>query len=107
MAAQDSISNSSFEVIPGSMKGKNTRVRSPYTSPNRSRMVFHHLMLVPRGYGSPHFKGKEITTFLKALNRYFKDYRINNDEEKKERTVEYVAKQVRRDIEQLPEYQDL
>ncbi len=104
MAAQDSISNSSFEVIPGSMKGKNTRVRSPYTSPNRSRMVFHHLMLVPRGYGSPHFKGKEITTFLKALNRCFKDYRINNNKEKKECTVEYTAKQVRRDIERLPEY---
>src|SRR6266536_3842892 len=104
MAAQDSISNSSFEVIPGSIKGKNTRARSSYTSPNRSRMVFHHLMPVPRGYGSPHFKGKEITTFLKALNRYFKDYRINNNKEKKECTVGYIVKQVRRDIEQLLEY---
>ncbi len=104
MAAQDSISNSSFEVIPGSMKGKNTGARSPYTSPNRSRMVFHHLMPVPRGYGSPYFKGKEITTFLKALNRCFKDYGINNNKEKKEHTTEYVAKQVRRDIERLPEY---
>src|SRR6266536_706801 len=105
MAAQDSISNSSFEVIPGSIKGKNTRARSPYTSPNRSRMVFHHLMPVPGGYGSPYFEGKEITTFLKALNRCFKDYGIDNDKEKKECTIEYIAKQVRRDIKQLLEYQ--
>ena len=88
------------------MKGKRTVARSPYTSPNRSRMVFYHLMLVPRGYSSPHFEGKEITTFLKALNRYFKDYRINNNKEKKEYTVEYIVKQVRRDIKRLPEYQD-
>ncbi len=61
-------------------------------------------MLVPRGYSSPHFEGKEITTFLKALNRYFKDYGIDDNKEKKERTVEYTAKQVRRDIERLLEY---
>jgi hypothetical protein len=48
------------------------------------KIVFYHLILVPRGYGSPFFDGKEITTFLKTLNRCFKDYEINNDTKKKE-----------------------
>ncbi len=95
MAAPDSISNSSFEGTLDSTNRKTIGARSPY----RTKMVFHHLMPVPRGYGSPHFEGKEITTFFKALNRCFKDYRINDDEEKKEHTTEYVVKQVRRDIE--------
>ncbi len=68
--------------------------------------VFHHLILVLRGYSSPYFKGKEITTFLKALNRCFKDYRINNNKEKKEHIVEYLAKRFKKDIEQLLEYRD-
>ncbi len=63
-------------------------------------------MLVPRGYSSPYFKGKEITTFLKALNRCFKDYRINNNKEKKERVVEYLAKCFKKDIKRLLEYRD-
>ncbi len=87
MAAQDSILNSSFNILD-------------------FKMVFHHLILVPRGYGSPYFKGREITTFLKALNRCFKDYRIDNNEEKKERVVEYTAKRFKKDIERLSEYRD-
>ena len=63
-------------------------------------------MPVPRGYSSLYFKGKEITTFLRALNRCFKDYRINNNKEKKERIVEYIAKRFRRDIKRLLEYRD-
>ncbi len=69
-------------------------------------IVFHYLILVLRGYSSPYFEGKEITTFLKALNRCFKDYRINNNEEKKECVVEYLAKCFKKDIEQLLEYRD-
>ncbi len=45
--------------------------------------------------------------FLKTLNRCFKDYSINNDKEKKERVVEYVAKRFRKDIKRLLEYRDL
>ena len=45
--------------------------------------------------------------FLKTLNRYFKDYGINNDKEKKERVVEYIVKRFRKDIERLLEYRDL
>ena len=64
-------------------------------------------MLVPRGYSSPYFKGKEITTFLRSLNRCFKDYRINNNnKEKKEHVIEYLAKRFKKDIKQLPEYRD-
>ena len=69
-------------------------------------MVFHYLMLVPRGYSSPYFKGKEITTFLRSLNRYFKDYRINDNKEKKEHVIEYSSKCFKKDIKQLPEYKD-
>ncbi len=64
-------------------------------------------MLVPRGYSSPYFKGKEVIVFLKTLNRYFKDYSINNNKEKKERIVEYIVKRFRRGIERLLEYRDL
>ncbi len=85
--AQDSILNSSFN-IPDSI------------------IVFHYLMPVLRGYSSPYFEGKEITTFLKALNRCFKDYRIDNNKEKKERVVEYLAKCFKKDIERLLEYRN-
>ena len=50
-------------------------------------------MLVLRGYNSLFFNKKEITAFLKTLNKCFKDYKINNDIEKKERAVEYFIKQ--------------
>jgi hypothetical protein len=46
-------------------------------------------MPVLRGYSSLFFNRKEITTFLKTLNRYFKDYKINDNTEKKERATEY------------------
>jgi hypothetical protein len=41
-------------------------------------------MPVLKGYNSLFFNKKEITTFLKTLNRYFKDYKINNNTKKKE-----------------------
>ena len=55
-------------------------------------------MLVPRGYSSPYFKGKEITTFLRSLNRCFKDYRINDNKEKKEHVIEYLSKCFKKNI---------
>ncbi len=63
-------------------------------------------MSVPRGYSSPYFKGKEVIAFLKTLNQCFKDYSINDDKEKKERIVEYIAKCFRRGIKRLLEYRD-
>jgi hypothetical protein len=71
-----------------------------------TRMVFHHPMPVPGGYGSPFFDGKEITAFLRTLNRCFKDHEIDDDTEKKERAAEYSARQHRKDIERLSEYQN-
>ena len=71
------------------------------------RIVFYYLILVLRGYNSPFFDRKEITAFLKTLNKCFKDYKINDDIEKKERAAEYFIKQYRKDIERLSEYQDL
>jgi hypothetical protein len=55
-------------------------------------MVFYYPILVPRGYGSPFFDGKEITAFLKTLNRCFKDYKIDDNTEKKERAAKYSAR---------------
>ena len=75
-------------------------------SKNQPKMVWHHPMPVPGGYGSPYFEGKEVTEFLKTLNRCFKDYGINDNKEKKERIAEYVAKRFRKDIKRLPEYRD-
>ena len=49
-------------------------------------------MLVPRGYSSLFFNRKEITTFLKTLNKCFKDYKINNNTKKKEQAIKYFTK---------------
>ena len=49
-------------------------------------------MPVLGGYSSPFFDRKEITAFLKTLNKCFKDYKINDDTEKKERATEYSIK---------------
>jgi hypothetical protein len=49
-------------------------------------------MPVPGGYSSLFFDRKEITAFLKTLNKYFKDYKINNNTKKKERATEYFAR---------------
>jgi len=72
-----------------------------------TRIVFYHLMPVLRGYNSPFFNRKEITAFLKTLNKCFKDYEIDDDIKKKERAAEYSVRQYRKDIERLLEYQDL
>jgi hypothetical protein len=40
-------------------------------------------MLVLGGYNSLFFNRKEITAFLKTLNKCFKDYKINNNIKKK------------------------
>ena len=49
-------------------------------------------MPVPKGYSSPFFNRKEITTFLKTLNKCFKDYKINNNTKKKEWATKYSTK---------------
>jgi LPS sulfotransferase NodH len=63
-------------------------------------------MLVLGGYSSLFFDGKEITAFLKTLNRCFKDYEINDDTKKKKQAAKYSARQYRKDIERLSEYQN-
>jgi hypothetical protein len=61
-------------------------------------------MPVLGGYSSLFFNRKEITAFLKTLNKYFKDYKINNNTEKKERATKYSTRQYRKDIKRLSEY---
>jgi hypothetical protein len=56
-------------------------------------MVFYYLILVPKGYNSLFFKGKEIITFLRALNKCFKDYKIRDNIKKKERATKYSIRQ--------------
>ena len=58
-----------------------------------ARLVFHYLILVLEGYDSPFFNRKEITTFLKSLNRCYKDYNIINNIKKKEQAAEYSTRQ--------------
>ena len=58
-----------------------------------TRIVFYYLMPVLRRYNSPFFNKKEITAFFKTLNKCFKNYKINDDIEKKERVIEYFIKQ--------------
>jgi hypothetical protein len=58
-----------------------------------TRIVFYYLILVLGGYNSLFFNRKEITTFLKTLNRCFKDYKINNNTKKKEQATKYSIKQ--------------
>jgi hypothetical protein len=50
-------------------------------------------MLVLGGYSSLFFNRKEITAFLKTLNKCFKDYKINNNIKKKKRAAKYSARQ--------------
>ena len=50
-------------------------------------------MPVLGGYNSLFFNKKEITAFLKTLNKCFKDYKINNNIKKKERAIKYFIKQ--------------
>ena len=57
------------------------------------RIVFYYLMPVLKGYNSLFFNKKEITAFLKTLNKCFKDYKIDDDIKKKERVTEYFIKQ--------------
>jgi hypothetical protein len=61
-------------------------------------------MPVPKGYSSLFFNGKEITTFLRTLNRCFKDYKIDNNIEKKEQAAKYSTRQHWKDIKRLLEY---
>ena len=56
-------------------------------------MVFYYPIPVLGGYNSLFFNGKEITAFLKTLNRCFKDYKINNNTKKKERAIKYSTRQ--------------
>ena len=47
-------------------------------------MVFHYLILILKEYNNLFFNKKEIITFFKTLNKYFKNYKINNNIKKKE-----------------------
>jgi len=57
-----------------------------------TRIVFYYLMPVLKGYNSLFFNKKEITAFLKTLNKCFKDYKIDDDIKKKERVIKYFIK---------------
>jgi hypothetical protein len=78
-------------------------VESPKPSPRQpqaplepittiTRIVFYYLMPVLGGYSSLFFNKKEITAFLKTLNRCFKDHEINDDTKKKEQAAKYSTR---------------
>ena len=43
------------------------------------RIVFYYLILVFKEYNNLFFNKKEIITFLKTLNKYFKNYKIRDN----------------------------
>ena len=47
-------------------------------------IVFYYLILVFKEYNNLFFNKKEIITFFKTLNKYFKDYKIKDNIKKKE-----------------------
>ena len=57
-----------------------------------TRIMFYYLILALKEYNSPFFNKKEITAFFKTLNKYFKDYKIDDNIEKKERVIKYSIK---------------
>ena len=63
-------------------------------------------MPVPGGFGSLYFNGNKITSYLKSLEYCYKDYRVEDDTEKKERTTEYSQASEKQDIEILLEFKD-
>ena len=63
-------------------------------------------MPVPSRYGSLYFNRKEVTAFLKTLDRCYKDHGINDDLEKKERATEYLSSRLKRDVKRLLEFKD-
>jgi hypothetical protein len=96
----------SFRKRTGSAERSPHQLAAPEPITTTTKMIFHHPMPVPGGYGSPFFDGKEITAFLKSLNRCFKDHEIDDDTEKKERTAEYSSRRYQREIERLLEYRN-
>jgi hypothetical protein len=66
--------------------------------------MFYYPILVLEGYNSLFFNKKEITAFLKSLNKCYKDHDITNNIKKKKRATKYSTRQFRKKIERLPEY---
>ena len=69
-------------------------------------MVFYYLILVLGGFRSLYFNRNKVTSYLKSLEYYYKNYRVKNNTEKKERTAEYSRASEKWDIEMLPEFKD-
>jgi hypothetical protein len=56
------------------------------------RIVFYYLILTLKEYNNLFFNRKKIIAFFKTLNKYFKDYKIDNNIKKKERVIKYFIK---------------
>ena len=63
-------------------------------------------MPVPREFGSLYFNGNKITSYLKSLEYYYKDYRVKDDTKKKERTTKYSRANKKQNIKILLEFKD-
>ena len=46
-------------------------------------------MPIPRGFRSLYFNRNKITSYLKSLEYYYKNYRVKNNTKKKKRTTKY------------------
>jgi hypothetical protein len=69
-------------------------------------LVLYYLISVSNKYKSLYFDGNEIIIYLKSLDYCFKNYSIKSNIKKKERTVEYIRTNKKRNIERLLESKD-
>ena len=63
-------------------------------------------MPIPRGFRSLYFNRNKITSYLKSLEYYYKNYRVKNNTEKKKRTTKYSQANKKQDIKILLEFKD-
>jgi hypothetical protein len=62
------------------------------------RIVFYYLILIPKGYNSLFFNKKEIITFFKTLNKYFKNYKINNNIKKRSELLNTLLNNIKKTL---------
>ena len=63
-------------------------------------------MPIPRGFRSLYFNENKITSYLKSLEYYYKNYRVKNNTKKKKRTTKYSRASKKQDIKILLEFKN-
>ena len=69
-------------------------------------MIFHYLMPILGEYKSLYFNENKITSYLKSLEYYYKNYKVKSNTKKKKRTTKYSQANKKRDIKILLEFKN-